>query len=125
MKEIFKAFLWTQKFTSSESIDALKGSIASEVCFQREYLLKNIPEIDRIIPWEYINYYDSLPDNGKFKYVAAGIDLAITLIKDEYLNMVKDAGFTSVKIIDEINFPLQYIISDNTETILENDLNLS
>ena len=47
------------------------------------------------------------------------------IIKDDYLNAIKKAGFRDVKIIDEVNFPLKYIISDDTAAIVKNDLSLS
>lgn len=47
------------------------------------------------------------------------------IIKDDYLNAIKKAGFTDVKIIDAVNFPLNYIVSDNTAVIVKNNLGLS
>jgi predicted phage terminase large subunit-like protein len=70
--------LWPGKFSSQDAIDKLKGSIASDVSFKREYMLINIPDTDRIISPDYINYYDSLPGDGDLRYIATGIDLAIT-----------------------------------------------
>ena len=40
----------------------------------------------------------------------------------DFLKNIKAIGRLK---IDEISFPLNYIISDNTATIFENDLNLS
>lgn len=72
--------LWTEKFPSQAAIHKLKESIGSEVSWQREYLLKIIPEEDAIILRDWITYYDSLPEyNGDFRFVAIGIDLAISL----------------------------------------------
>jgi len=36
------------------------------------------------------------------------------LIKDSYLESVKNAGFTDIKVLEEINYPINYIISDST-----------
>lgn len=47
------------------------------------------------------------------------------IIKDNYLNAIKKAGFTDVKIMDAVNFPLNYIISDDTAAIVKNDLDIS
>jgi len=66
-----------------------------------------------------------LPDFIKNNMTAYTSCISGAIIKDEYLDLPKKTGFTSVKIIDEINFPLQYFISDNTETIFENGLKLS
>lgn len=65
-----------------------------------------------------------LPDfikNNMSAYVSC---ISGAIIKDDYLNAIKIAGFTSVKIIDEISFPLQFIVGDNTSKIF-NNLDLS
>jgi len=46
------------------------------------------------------------------------------VIKEDYLDAVSKAGFTDVKILDETNFPINHIVSDNTAVIIKNDLNL-
>ena len=46
------------------------------------------------------------------------------IIKEDYLNAVSKAGFTDVKILDETNFPINYIVSDNSAVIIKNDLDL-
>ncbi|MCL4416870.1 MAG: arsenite methyltransferase [Actinobacteria bacterium] len=46
-------------------------------------------------------------------------------IKDSYLNSIKKAGFTDVKIMDEAIFPITYIASDGIAATIINDLNLS
>jgi SAM-dependent methyltransferase len=66
-----------------------------------------------------------LPDfikNNMSAYVGC---ISGAIIKDDYLNAIKKAGFTDIKIIDEASFPLKYIVSDDTATIIKNDLNLS
>ena len=71
--------LWKEKFTSQESIDELKSGIASESSWQREYLLQIIPDEDRVIFRDWIKYYDKFPEDDKdFRYIATGIDLAIS-----------------------------------------------
>ena len=47
------------------------------------------------------------------------------IIKDSYLSSIKSAGFSDVKINEEINFPLDYILGDETALIVKNNLNLS
>jgi len=37
-------------------------------------------------------------------------------IKDKYLELVKQAGFTNVEVLDEKTYPLEYIISEETLT---------
>jgi len=71
--------LWKEKFTGQTQIDTLKGSVGSEASWQREYLLKIVPEDEAIILREWIKYYDCLPeDNKSLSYIATGIDLAIS-----------------------------------------------
>jgi len=63
-----------------------------------------------------------LPDFIK-NNMAAYVDcISGAIIKDNYLNAIKKAGFRDVKIIDEVNFPLNYIMSDDTVAIVKNDL---
>jgi len=66
-----------------------------------------------------------LPDliqNNIAAYVSC---ISGAIIKDSYLNAIKKAGFTDIKIIDEVNFPLKYIVNDDTATMVKKDLNLS
>ena len=46
------------------------------------------------------------------------------VIKGDYLDTVSKAGFTDVKILEETDFPINYIVSDNKAVIIKNDLNL-
>jgi len=46
------------------------------------------------------------------------------IIKEDYLSAIEKAGFTDVEILDEVNFPVNYIVSDDTAAIIKNDLNL-
>ena len=66
-----------------------------------------------------------LPDFIKNNMAAYVGCISGAIIKDNYLNAIKKAGFSDVKIIDEVNFPLKYIISDDTAAIIKNDLSLS
>jgi len=66
-----------------------------------------------------------LPDfikNNMSAYVGC---ISGAIIKDSYLDAIKKAGFRDVKIIDEVNFPLNYIISDDTAAVVKNELSLS
>jgi len=47
------------------------------------------------------------------------------VIKDDYLNAIRDAGFKDVIIVDESVFPLDYIVSNETAFIFKNKLDLS
>lgn len=70
-------------------------------------LLKELPEIIQ---------------NNMSAYVGC---ISGAIIKDNYLNAIKYAGFKDVKIMDEAVFPLNYIIGDETALIVKNKLNLS
>ncbi len=74
---------WPGKFATPKSVEAEKQKIGSEVAWQREYLLRIVPDEDRLVRPEWIKYYDELPDpkSKDFRYTATGVDLAIS--KDE------------------------------------------
>jgi predicted phage terminase large subunit-like protein len=71
--------LWPGKFPTEASIEELKKNMASETSFEREFLLKYIPDSDSLINREHIHYYDGFPsDDSNFKYIVTGVDLAIS-----------------------------------------------
>lgn len=72
--------LWPGKYKSQEEIEEEKLKVASEISWQREYLLRIIPSDDQVIYPEWINYYDDLPGIGHKAYrgTYAGVDLAIS-----------------------------------------------
>jgi SAM-dependent methyltransferase len=63
-----------------------------------------------------------LPDFIKNNMAAYVGCISGAIIKDNYINAIKKAGFRDVKIIDEVNFPLNYIISDDIAATVKNDL---
>lgn len=50
--------------------------------------------------------------------------IAGAVIKEDYLEAIGKAGFTDIKILEETDFPINYIVSDNSAVIIKNDLNL-
>lgn len=70
--------LWPQKFKNQGDIDKSKSSVISESAWQREYLLKIVPEDDAVILRDWITYYASFPEDEKLRFVETGIDLAIS-----------------------------------------------
>jgi len=86
----FRKPLWEEKFKNQAQIDKLKSSVGSEAAWQREYLLKIVPEDEAIILREWIKYYDCLPEDDKnLRYIATGIDLAISQNESaDYTTMV-------------------------------------
>lgn len=73
--------LWPGKYKDEKDIEEEKLKVASEVAWQREYLLRIIPSDDQVIYPEWIQYYDELPGKEHIAYrgTYAGADLAISL----------------------------------------------
>jgi len=72
--------LWPGKFTGPEVIEAEKKKIGGEIPWQREYLLKILPDHDQVVHPDWIQYYDELPKRGSsdFHGIRVGVDLAIS-----------------------------------------------
>jgi predicted phage terminase large subunit-like protein len=70
--------LWPGKFKGMEEIDKLKLTVPNENAWQREFMLRIVPEEDQLIFPEWLNYYDSLPPKDSYRYVATAVDLAIS-----------------------------------------------
>ena len=70
--------LWPEKFPTKEDILKLKSKVASETAWMREFLLLPVSEDDAVIRREWIQRYDDFPQDMKLKYIAVGIDLAIS-----------------------------------------------
>ncbi|MDD4931309.1 MAG: phage terminase large subunit [Candidatus Colwellbacteria bacterium] len=72
--------LWPGKYKDSKDIEEEKLKVASEISWQREYLLRIIPSDDQVIYPEWINYYDELPgaQHKAYRGTYAGVDLAIS-----------------------------------------------
>jgi SAM-dependent methyltransferase len=47
------------------------------------------------------------------------------ILKDDYLNIIKKAGFTDIKILDESIYPVNNIISDDSAVIMKNSKDLA
>jgi|SRR5579872_852626 len=90
-KGVFKRFplideqgvcLWPGRFPDEESIQNFKQKVGDEATWEREYKLNIIAGGDRLIPLDWIKYYDKLPgkhwkyDYYIFTYSAA--DMAIS-----------------------------------------------
>ena len=66
-----------------------------------------------------------LPDFVK-KSVAAYIGcVSGAMMKDDYLEAMREAGFNQVKIIDETSFPIDCMASDPTAQVIIKEMNLS
>lgn len=121
--------LWPGKYPTVKEIEEEKLKIASEISWQREYLLRIIPSDDQVIYPEWIQYYDELPGDKHRAYrgTYAGVDLAISS-KDT-------ADFTAVvfahvysrcdklriyilpnPIMQKLNFPAQVDLMKNVKS---------
>ncbi|MFA7685516.1 MAG: phage terminase large subunit, partial [Candidatus Gracilibacteria bacterium] len=67
---------WLGKFPTMKEIQEEKRKILSENAWQREYMLRILPDVDQIIHPEWIQFYDELPSNCHT--TCCGVDLAIS-----------------------------------------------
>ena len=66
---------WQGKYTNMEEIELERKKIGNEASWQREYLLKIIPDSERVIQPDWIKYHEGLPQQG-LRYVITAIDPA-------------------------------------------------
>ena len=69
--------LWPGKFADTGEIEKLRQTIGNEHAWQREFMLRIIPDEGQVIYPEWIHYYDQLPTEMP-NYVVTGIDVAIS-----------------------------------------------
>ena len=72
--------LWPGKYKDDKDLEEEKMKVASEVSWQREYLLRIIPSDDQVIHPEWLQFYDKLPstEHRAYRGTYAGVDLAIS-----------------------------------------------
>lgn len=72
--------LWPGKYKDDKDLEEEKMKVASEVSWQREYLLRIIPSDDQVIHPEWLQFYDELPptEHRAYRGTYAGVDLAIS-----------------------------------------------
>jgi len=84
---VFKAYplinsagecLWPEKFPDEESLDSLRKEVMNKQAWEREYLLKIIPDDEQIIDPLWIRTYHDIPTDMKRLGVFVGVDLAIS-----------------------------------------------
>lgn len=92
--------LWQSKFPNAEAIEEEKKKVGTSSpigmrAWQREYLLKIVPEEGQVIKDEWIRYYDKLPDEDDFIAQGTGCDLAISKKSTaDYTTMVSGKLFS-------------------------------
>ena len=72
---------WPGKFRTIEDVETEKRKIGNDITWQREYLLRIIPDEDQLIHREWVHFYDELPkeeSSPDFRFTATGVDLAIS-----------------------------------------------
>ena len=62
---------------------------------------------------------DELPKELKENAQAYTSCISGAELKEEYLNLMKEAGFKEVKVIDETNFPIDFVTSDTTQEFIK------
>ena len=62
-----------------------------------------------------------LPDNIRDNVSAYISCISGAIIREDYLSAIEKAGFTDVKVLDEVSFPINYIVSDDKAVIIKND----
>lgn len=70
--------LWTEKFLNNEAVEREKAKINDYRTWQREYLLRIVPEAGQEVKDDWIQFYDHLPSEEAITYQGTGIDLAIS-----------------------------------------------
>lgn len=68
---------WPGKFPSLEAVENFRRGIGNDILWQREYLLRIVSGVERVVHPEWIQYYDLLLRKEKLRYSAIGVDLAI------------------------------------------------
>ncbi|MFA5029620.1 MAG: DEAD/DEAH box helicase [Patescibacteria group bacterium] len=118
--------LWPGKYPEKKDIEEEKLKIASEISWQREYLLRIIPSDDQVIYHEWLNYYDNLPSQKHIAYrgTYAGVDLAIsTEDSADFTTIVSARIYGRAEklkiyilpnpIMEKLNFPAQVELMKN------------
>lgn len=70
--------LWKGKYENNNAIEEEKKKTGDDIAWQREYLLRIVPNEGQVIYPEWIQFYDKLPKDKEPRYTGIGIDLAIS-----------------------------------------------
>jgi predicted phage terminase large subunit-like protein len=73
--------LWPGKYPDKQSINKLRRTIANKIAWEREYMLRIIPDEDQVIDTRWLQYYDELPEKSEEnEYINSfvSVDLAIS-----------------------------------------------
>ncbi|MFH1422060.1 MAG: hypothetical protein ABIH42_05040, partial [Planctomycetota bacterium] len=71
--------LWPGKYPDQKAIDEEKRRSGNEFTWQREYLLRIIPDEEQVVYPKQIQYYDEIPKRkSAYQGIFTGVDLAIS-----------------------------------------------
>jgi predicted phage terminase large subunit-like protein len=73
--------LWPGKYPDKQSLNTLRRTIGNKIAWEREYMLRIIPDEDQIIDARWIQYYEELPEKTEAnEYINSflSVDLAIS-----------------------------------------------
>ena len=65
-----------------------------------------------------------LPDSIKYSVEAYIGCIGGAMLKDEYVEAIRAAGFRDVRILQEASFPLEHLANDQTLKVIMEDPNL-
>jgi len=68
---------WPGKFPSLKAIEEFKQSIGNEITWQRDFLLRAVPDDYQIIHFDWIQFYDALPSSPP-RYTFTAVDPAMS-----------------------------------------------
>ena len=91
--------LWPGKYPDKTAINTLKRNVGNKIAWEREYMLRIIPDEDQVIDARWMQYYDELPEKTEAnEYINSflSVDLAIS--------QSATADFTAVIIIHVYGF---------------------
>ena len=70
---------WLSKYPNTDAIEFERRKVFNDRIFEREYMLKIVPDDDAIIEPEWIHYYDEITHrDGQFLTYITGVDPAIS-----------------------------------------------
>ena len=91
--------LWPGKYPDKAAINNLRRNVGNKIAWEREYMLRIIPDEDQVIDAKWMQYYDELPEKAEAnEYINSflSVDLAIS--------QSATADYTAIIIIHVFGF---------------------
>lgn len=70
-----RVLAWPSKFSTPEAVAEERGKVGNESAWQREYMLRIVPDEGQLVHPEWIRRYDSPPED--YRFMTAAADLAV------------------------------------------------